>query len=420
MKTLFIEFHMKSPLEKDRITLFNGFSTTYNLCENIVSIEIKFKDPEYTLTQLRNTISLYDEIYISCSITEEVFFIYLLSLEYTNKKFIVGGPGAIWINSSYKKDSSLKLNIPNLIITSESLKSVFKNNYENRQWGLNVPEINFNQYKNIVSLLSMSRSCSWGKCKFCEYTTESLNIGNIRPYDFIKNVPDWIIKDKKFSLFVTSPEVSIEEMEYLIPLINHYSKEVFFMMYFRGIKNKDYDKWKRTLSKINDPSKVELFIGIEFLSNRILKYMNKGLTTNEMIKTINLITSMGFTSFLSAISNWNNLIPSDVTEYKKSLDQINDFSSLTIKVAGLSFSVMNKDKFSNCIKDNENLEKIKSPSVEYYISEYKDNRPKLFYESLFYQYKIQDEQQKYLNDCILEDIQTRPFKKIFQTSSRGY
>ena len=42
------------------------------------------------------------------------------------------------------------------------------------------------------------------------------------------------------------------------------------------------------------------------------------------------------------------------------------------------------------------------------------------YESLFYQYKIQDEQQKYLNDCILEDIQTRPFKKIFQTSSRGY
>jgi hypothetical protein len=341
VKKLFIEFNYKDESSRylmPLIVLNNGFSTVHNLCDEIKPVWLS-EDYQAGLSALQNAVMGfdYDVIYITSLCVSDLYYIKEVAKQMPQTKFVVGGPTGVFVEQGgFKKLHDL----PNLEITAASLDTIFEN-YADRKWGITFPEIPADM-KGIVFTYSNSKPCSWRGCKYCGE--------NIYP-DFDKcNVVDPMIVNRipkgDYGRFITltASENTPDDFFKHLPLINA-DPSITYLLFWRADK-KRLARLREGLEQTVQPQRLRFIIGAEYLTNRMLKYMNKGLKTDDYIETIKLINEFGCQFSLCMIFGWNNLIQEDVEEFKNVLDQI-DTTNAVIPIRRLTLNKKIEKRFGN-------------------------------------------------------------------------
>ena len=78
-----------------------------------------------------------------------------------------------------------------------------------------------------------------------------------------------------------------------------------------------------------------LGFGIEFPSDRMWKYLNKGTKMDEVFETIDLCKKSGFKVNANVILGWNNLIESDLKDLEYFMDHLSQNAVTTLQLRWL-------------------------------------------------------------------------------------
>ena len=398
-ETLFIEFYYK---HGKSILLNNGFSSCHNLCNNMVSIEIKGMDPQFSLNSLRNVIGNYKQIFITSSHTWEIFLVHTIAKEFPLINFTIGGPGPI---------SFCGLKIPsfppldNLKISSESLEIIFPKTFSKREWGINLPEIVKNNDIDSINLLmcNTTRPCNWGKCKFCSINSFFSHINSTKDQlpNYSNYIPESLIDSKEIIISAGYPDTTLEELRKLVPIINN-DKRITFYFAMKALKPNKLKEFKNIIKTIINPERLSISIGVEFFSNKMLKHINKGVTVDDCINTINLINYFKIKLRINIIFGWNNLTIADVNEFKNCLSKI-DCSSASCAISRL---IILKGITNKYLEDDFiGLDREIIPFYQRFSEIYKKHNVTVIQPIVSYHYILKDPEQIKFNLMIIDALE---------------
>ena len=399
MNKLYIELYV---IENKMMYLDNGFSSCHNLCSNMAFIEIKQNDKEYTLNSLRDVLSTgkYDTVYVSVyNSYYSLLFIYIMATEFPNINFTAGGPGVISILLIADNNISM---LPNFKLSSETLESIFPDTYDQRQWGLGLPE-NIDDVEQIhISMCNTSRPCEWGKCKFCHINHCFSHMNSIQKpmINIVEKIPQYIRETKQIIVNMGFPHITLKELKEVVPIIN-YDTNITYISFLRALKSNQLEEFEKTLLEIVNPERIIFFIGVEFFSDRMLKYMDKGLTVDEYIDTIKVIQKLNINLHLCFILGWNNITVNDIKEFSKAMKKI-DCSKVSKRAGELQLTKYIEDNFKDgfigCEKNELIIKNIKG---------YEDKRAELWEKmanARAYSFILKDKEQIRLNCLLLKII----------------
>ena len=323
-ETLFVQFYSKIENTNPNFKgysiyeLCNGFSDTYDLCKNKGDFywvnsskqlkgfgKNKVKDTNFNLPINQGI------VYVSVYYLSQLYQVYLWALQYPNINFIAGGPA---VNQNIFE---LKIKLPkNINLIESTVEEYFGVTNFSYDWNLELPD---NDYSMILSYTyTLSSRCYWGKCIFCNYSQGKRNRPDIC-FNFL-DVP--YLGRQRINLYTPSmTSKQLNNILYTLP----YDDKVRYDIYLRGNKME-----RETLKQIfaNRTSKfpqVKFIIGVEFPTNRMLKYINKNVNVDGIIKTINLIADNARNYIqiqLPFILGWNNLEKNDIVDLKKFFKQL--------------------------------------------------------------------------------------------------
>lgn len=154
----------------------------------------------------------------------------------------------------------------------------------------------------------VSRSCFWGSCAFCDcdYGYD----GKYRAKSVNKVLQDIAILRKKYNpemIYFVDEALSIPFIEKMCDAISDENK-FFWFAYIRANKKFTYELCK----KMYDKGCRYLLVGIESCSEKVLTEMNKGITTEDILVTVNNMDRAGIWLHTFLINDF----PSETSEDK--------------------------------------------------------------------------------------------------------
>jgi len=299
------------------LQIYNGFCDTYNYLKNkgdIIWID-REKDELIDLPFSKG------KAFVSIYFTDQLWIIYKYAEKYPDINFVCGGP---LIQSMEDRIGELLacVHIPNLELTVKSVEEYFNIPEYSQRWNLNLDGIkNLHSKRNIYFSYQIHSHCYWNKCNFCAYpkklmrTREHIDLSVINDIDFNGE----------------------KQVKVNMPCLNkHYMKTVFDQMVFD--QNIIYDFYLRcddqeinsldnTLSNFKGPlPRIKFRMGIEFPSDRMLTFMNKGITLDEIIRTVKMFEKYQKDNpiylYYLMIIRWPNLIKDDLIDFNKFAESI--------------------------------------------------------------------------------------------------
>lgn len=318
---LFIQFTTDIELSDGVYTAVgNGFTDTYDLCKskgdfywiNLNNVaHVALFNKQETLNKCYEIEPPINKgiIYISAICTTHLYLAYIWSKKYPNIKFIVGGPAVI--NDGLTITSDLP---ENLTFTIKSVESYFGFEDFSFKWNLEIP---YDSNHGRIITYTIDLNCYWNNCTYCSgYNPCLKRIRKDIQLEF-KNVD--LAKPTKVRL--NSPSISPSFIREYFPLLPQKDNLSYLTLIRPSYKEKN------ALNSIKDTCKdlkILFGMGIEFPSDRILNSVNRGITVNEMIETINFMAETFPNSELvmTAILGWNNLQDKDLREAEKFINNI--------------------------------------------------------------------------------------------------
>lgn len=344
----FVQFYStyKTTSGDKGLSLNNGFSSVWNFIKNegdMIWININKGGcfPEVT-----------SPVYISCCWRDEFEYIRKWCYTRPDLSFIVGGPGII--------NGDFKATFPNLKIDKRQMYEVLGCGQKFELWNLEPPKELLTKDTMVRYHYSFSSitKCYWGRCTFCN---EGKMYG---PALDMEDVP--IINPGNNHVWVNKMALHPNDMIRLFP---KFGSESIYNFYMRGDK--------KVLNILNDVpiiSNIYPAIGVEFPSDRMFRYMNKGTTVDTLVDVMIKFLEKGCIVFIMLIDGWPNLVQSDVDSVKYFLSRLEPFKKQIHSSAQTLYSL------------DEN--RISADEV----------RPFLIYRRMTYVYKLDKEQEKLKNE----------------------
>jgi len=318
-ETLFLQFY--NQIKGAYYDLCNGYSDTYDLCRS--------KGDFFWTVHETDRGKWYDDatyigrklpidkgtIYISAIYSNHLYQAYIWAQEYPEINFVVGGPVAAertmmagkWNPVYIKVDK--KVSLPkNLTVTGKSVEDWFGVPNFSGKWKLVLPG-DIPGDSKIYFSYTLDNRCYWKKCIYCNIALHAeevfrerkridcefadvnhagmkivrLNTGSITPKFLREALPALPNRpDLDYRLFIRSGTVETRALEEALQQLNG-----------------------------NIPNLV-LGFGMEFPSNRMLKYAGKGFTTGELLAFLHLCKAYGLKINANFMLGWNNLIEDDL------------------------------------------------------------------------------------------------------------
>jgi len=318
----------------DCYALANGFSDTYSLCKSIGKfIWLDQSIDEFPIKE--------GTVYISAFQIFNIYQIYKWAQQLKKVKFIVGGSA---IDSGFLNLESIEFP-SNVMITSESVEKLFGFKDFTFDWGIDIPD-EIVKDKPLLFSYTIDNNCYWGKCSFCRYPQQ---LNKNRHKQEIKFEFKNIKPGTKKSVWIQSPSLTPTKMKYIIPRLP-VQDDLNYILFLRGNKQ-EVDALEELYNTCDfDFSKLTIFIGVEFPSNRMLKWMNKGTTTDEIINFLNQTNKIKAKTITSYILGWNNLIEDDLREADQFIKSLPKTDLNYQKIFKLS--IVNDTEFYNRFKDD--------------------------------------------------------------------
>lgn len=311
MKRIFLQFYYLNLLRiKAKFRLHNGFSSVWELSNPIWVVTDPFEKNIPPLPEEAN------EIY--CSIFTEYEFTIARSWASANPqiKFILGGP-AIWPrNELSTKSFGVVSRTDNFTPLPENVEirlglaeDIFNTNWKPDRWHVELPDA----VKSEVVLYSyyVYDECYWGKCTFCNKSWDGTSLID----------PKWKRGCNSFSALENAPPgiiwLATDSMPpHLLELLPDLPQDKSYMFAMRA-GTEEARIVDCFTNEIQHSDEIRFFpqIGIEFPSSRMLKRMKKGITIDNLLKVLNILTlNPSIAVVCNLIIGWPDLIEEDIKE----------------------------------------------------------------------------------------------------------
>lgn len=323
MDNLFVQFYQSPDDMGMTYTLINGFSDTLDLVKTKGDV-IWLDTTKYDVPLTRG------RLYVSATYTDQIYKSYLWAKENPGLDVIVGGP-ACGVNMELIHDLP-----PNLTITTKSVEDWFGVPDFSGKWKLEPPKLDFKSedYYGVKLDINppirftykLEGSCYWGKCNFCTANCiDNIRVRKDLDFEF-KNVE---YNGKKNVCFGTD---ALEPFHIANTLPRKPKGFQYYSFIRGGRKELEY------LKKIdpNDYKDVIFFLGLEFPTDRMWNWMNKGYKTEVIHEFIELLKGQLMMSF---IVGWDNLIEEDIDNLERFMERLPEDNKSVICLYDLFVSV---------------------------------------------------------------------------------
>jgi len=340
--TIFLQFY--NQIKNSYYDLCNGFSDTYDLCRgkgDFFWTEHEVDSSKWYSEQIYNGRKLpisRGTVYISAVYLNHLYQSYVWAKEYPDIQFVVGGPVAAeqcvgkdgW-NPVYFKLASDVMLPPNLKITGKSVEDWFGVSNFSGRWKLGVPRA-VPADNPIYFSYTLDNGCYWRKCIYCNIALHAVDLFRKR-----KNIGfEFKDVDHKGTRLVrlNTGSMTPAYIRKLLPELPR-GDDLQYRMFMRPATPEN-EALKEVLEKWQGEfPNLMLGLGIEFPSNRMLKYVGKGFEKEEMLTSLRICDKYDIRVNGNFMLGWNNLIEDDLRELEDFLVQIPEGSILNMQVRWL-------------------------------------------------------------------------------------
>ncbi|WDP85665.1 MAG: hypothetical protein HUN05_11420 [Desulfobacter sp.] len=338
--TLFIQFYGKT--NSGWFDLCNGFSDVWDLC--------KSKGDFLWMEHLQDPDLWYDaeaygdvclpirkgKAYISASYINHLYQAYIWALQYPEIEFIVGGPVASercavenqWHSVHFKVEGDLP---SNLTLTGQSMESLFGVPEFSGTWKFEIPST-VPQGSRVYFSYTLENLCYWKKCPFCSIAQHTMDHARKRK-EFGLEFKDLEFKGHKIVRLNTG-SMTPEHIRKILPALPR-GDDIEYRYFMRAAKA-ETQALKDVVAQLNGKIPAStLGFGIEYPSDRMWKYLNKGTHMDEVIATLDFCRENGFKVNANVILGWNNLEDQDLKDLTRFMDSLAENAVTTMQLRWL-------------------------------------------------------------------------------------
>ena len=338
--TLFIQFYGKT--NSGWFDLCNGFSDVWDLCKSKGDFLWMEHEQDYSKWYEKETYGdiplpiKKGNIYVSASYINHLYQAYIWATQYPEINFIVGGPVASeryseqegWNSVHFKVEKALP---SNLTLTGQSVETLFHVPDFTGQWKLEIPET-IPRDSRIYFSYTLENLCYWKKCPFCSIALHSMEHFRKR-----KNM-NLEFKDMDFTghkiVRLNTGSITPEHIKQILPILPK-ADDIEYRYFMRAAKA-EANALKQVVKQLDgDIPASTLGFGIEFPSDHMWKYLNKGTHMEEVIETLEFCKNSGFKVNANVILGWNNLIDQDLKDLEHFMDSLSENAVTTLQLRWL-------------------------------------------------------------------------------------
>ena len=338
--TLFIQFYSKT--NSGWFDLCNGFSDTWDLCqsqgdffwmEHEADNDKWYEEATY---QNRPLPIEKGKVYVSASYINQLYQAYTWANLYPDIDFIVGGPVTSercvdnngWNSVHFKVEKDLPAN---LFLTGKSVEDLFKVPNFSGKWKFEIPKV-IPDNSRIYFSYTLENQCYWKKCPFCSIAQHAAEHFRKRQEIGLE------FKDLQFPghkiVRLNTGSITPEHIKAILPQLPN-SEDIEYRFFMRAARA-ETKALKQVIDQLdgNIPD-CTLGFGIEFPSDRMWKYLNKGTKMDEVFDTIELCRENGIKVNANVILGWNNLIEQDLKDLEYFMDNLSKSAVTTMQLRWL-------------------------------------------------------------------------------------
>jgi len=328
-ETIFLQFF--NSVKESYFDLCNGFSDTYDLCaargDFVWLTHESDTDKWYDENVYENRALPIDEgdVYLSAVYLNHLYQAYVWAKNYPKIRFVVGGPVAAeqcgendaW-NPIYFQLAPGMVFPSNLTITGKSVENWFGIPNFSCKWRLDVPEAVPPDFPVYLSY-TLDNRCYWRKCIYCNIARHDSTLERKREtFDF--EFKDMAHTGKKM-IRLNTGSLTPAHIRRLFPKLPK-RKDLEYRVFMRPARLETV-ALKEVLDRGEETfPEMMIGIGVEFPSNRMLAYMQKGFCKEEMLETFHLCGSHGIRVNGNFILGWNRLLDEDLRELEDFLEKM--------------------------------------------------------------------------------------------------
>lgn len=341
--TIFLQFY--NEIKNSYFDLCNGFSDTQDLCEKKGEFYWTEHEVDYTKwyqeeTYMNRKLPIdKGTIYISALYVNHLYQAFIWAREYPNIDFIVGGPVAAerridpegW-NPIYLEMDAHEVLPPNLTITGKSVEDWFGIPNFSGKWKLNLPEY-LPHNRKIYFSYTLDNKCYWSRCSYCNLALLADALFRKRQhvgFEFrdLAHIGTKIVR-------LNTASITPKHIRELLPHLPC-GDDIEYRVFMRPARAEN-EALAEVLKgwKGEEIPNVMFGIGMEFPSNRMLKYVCKGFDREEMLECLNICSAHGLRVNGNFILGWNNLIEEDLLELEDFMDRIPENSLTNLQLRWL-------------------------------------------------------------------------------------
>lgn len=304
----------------DYYFLGNGFSNVYENCRQNGDLVWHNYDLNGTMAEMiAKNASVpppiqKGKLYVSAFLNVHLQHATEWAKRYPGLDIVVGGPAVRFSGFIPEIRDQLP---PNVRFTNAEAEQLFGRR-QTGDWHIDFPEdaqgLKFFGY-------TINSRCYWNKCIFCNY-----DAGNDirREFDaaFVDRIPT---SDFPSVVNLNIPSAPPKLLEKL-PELESKSKNINYWIFVRADKN-IIKTLREVLPQCRHTERFFFFMGLEFPSNRMLSFINKGFRLEDYLEVSRILRDYNCVTISALILGWNNLVEGDVDSaaaFFEKLDRVNN------------------------------------------------------------------------------------------------
>jgi hypothetical protein len=353
----------------------NGLSYVWDQIKNQGEMIWKHVDDE-------TPIATEGIIYASVWYAKSLRLLYGWAKQYPNLEIFICGPIILHYDLRIGKD------LPNFHVNKDNAEDLFCGGITS-PWNIEIPNTMKGPIGYSVALVN-GYGCYWGKCRYCKI------MGQLK-YRDINRIPVIEYDGLKY-IWIHTYSIAPHLMKKLYPTFEK-RDDVRYATYARGDKLITQALKETIPNLLIDPKYLGFDIGIEFPSDKMLQYMNKGSTVKEYLDFIEVAAESGIQLHFNFILGWKPTDYDDLKSMEQFLNHLTKISkpnSITANIYPLTI-----------FQDRKILTDYFIDEIEVIENDY----------DVFIGFPKQSDNQKSINNEIKELIHTYPFMKILDLVS---
>ena len=339
--TLFVQFLSRS--RRGWWDLANGFSDTYDLCRNQGDFHWVTHEPEGDKWYREDTYTSRPlpvdkgTVYVSASYINHLYQAYVWARQYPGLKVVAGGPVAAARAGARGAWAPLYFQLrpdavfpDNLTITGLSVEQFFGVPDFSGTWKLDIPREIVDPNAPVYISYTLDNGCYWGRCIYCnikEAPGELFRRRTHMAYEF-----DRLDHTGKKIVRLNTGSMTPAYIREVLPTLP-VADDLEYRTFMRCARAENRALQKVVSGHGPELPALTLGIGVEFPSDRMLAYMDKGITCADILETLRICAQAGIRVNGNMILGWNNLEEQDLEQLERFLAEMpeNAVSSLQLR-----------------------------------------------------------------------------------------